>query len=52
MLIGADAQSEDNGRKIETKVRTWEENPGTLITYGRMEKIAVMSLASRPISSK
>lgn len=39
--MDAEAQREDNGRKIETRVSTWEDMPGGLTKYGRMEKMAV-----------
>lgn len=39
--IAAAAQSDESGRKIATKVKTWEPSSGTLVVYWRIEKIAM-----------
>ena len=40
-FVDAEAQREDNGRKMITTVSTCEEMAGVSTMYGRMEKMAI-----------
>lgn len=47
LLTLAEAQSEDNGRKMAQSVRTLEDIAGLSTTYWRIEKIAAIDVSSR-----